>query len=70
MDLERLATAAPALIFGAAIVVSSVWAIRHAVLGGEHRTRQGIRRLESYANHPGARRLLDDIHHQPREEEL
>ena len=30
---------------------------------------EGIHRLEQYANHPGARRLLDDIHNQPREED-
>jgi hypothetical protein len=64
MDPERLATAAPALIFGAVMAISAIWAIRHAVLGGEHRTRQGVRRLESYANHPGAHRLHTD----PREE--
>jgi hypothetical protein len=61
MDLERLITAAPALILGAVVVIAGVWAIRHAVLGGEHRTRQGVRRLKKYANHPGARALLDDI---------
>jgi hypothetical protein len=46
------------------MTVSGIWAIRHAVLGGEHRTRQGVRRLEKFANHPGARRLHTD----PREE--
>lgn len=29
-----------------------------------------IHRIEHYANDPGARRLYDDIHNQPREEEL
>jgi hypothetical protein len=55
MDPERLIAAAPALILGAVMTVSGIWAIRHAVLGGEHRTRQGVRRLEKFANHPGAR---------------
>lgn len=59
--MDRLITAAPALILGAVLVISSAWAIAHAVRGGEHRTRSGIRQLEKYANHPGARRLLDDI---------
>jgi len=31
--------------------------------------RRGIRRLEHYANHPGARRHHDDMRNQPREEE-
>jgi len=31
--------------------------------------RRGIRRLEQYANHPGARRLHDDTHNQTREED-
>jgi hypothetical protein len=59
--MERLITAAPALILGAVMTISGAWAIRHAVRGGEHRTRSGIRQLEKFANHPGARRLLDDI---------
>lgn len=32
--------------------------------------QQAIRRIEQYANHPGARRLHDDTHRQPREDEL
>jgi hypothetical protein len=62
--MERLITAAPALIFGAVMAISGAWAIAHAIRGGEHRTRSGIRQLESYANNPGARRLHTD----PREE--
>lgn len=53
--MERLITAAPALIFGSAMTISAAWAITYSVRGGEHRTRQGIRRLEKFANHPGAR---------------
>ncbi|MEG8275724.1 hypothetical protein [Streptomyces sp. AHA2] len=59
--MDRLATAAPALIFGAVVIISAAWAITYSVRGGEHRTRSGIRRLENLANHPGARALLDNI---------
>jgi hypothetical protein len=62
--MERLITAAPALILGAVMTISGAWAIAHAVRGGEHRTRSGIRQLEKFANHPGAHRLHTD----PREE--
>jgi hypothetical protein len=64
MDPDRLITAAPALILGAVMTISGAWAIAHAIRGGEHRTRSGIRQLEKFANHPGARRL----HTHPREE--
>lgn len=56
------------LVFGiAAVLIALVGAAR---VRRHYRNRDGIQRLESYANHPGARRLLDDIHNQPREEEL
>ncbi|MET9813204.1 hypothetical protein [Streptomyces sp. NPDC006355] len=64
MDPERLVTAAPALILGAVMAISGAWAIAHAIRGGEHHTRSGIRRLERCANHPGARAL----HADPRKE--
>lgn len=38
-----------------------------AGIARRRRIRQGIRRLENYANHPGVRRLHDDIDN-PREE--
>lgn len=66
--IERLITALPALIFAGAMLAAAVWAVVHAIRGDRHLTRRHIRRLESYANHPGARRLIDDIHNQPREE--
>lgn len=36
--------------------------------GRRRQIRHAIHQLEHFANHPGARRLLDDIHNQPREE--
>ncbi|MFF7308119.1 hypothetical protein [Streptomyces sp. NPDC008137] len=42
MDPDRLIAAAPALLFGAVLVISGVWAIRHAVRGGENRSRSRV----------------------------
>jgi hypothetical protein len=58
---------AAAVAGGCWIVVSRIRARRARRRREIHR---GIQHLERYANHPGARRLLDDIHNQPREEEL
>ncbi len=46
---------APALILSALMTISGAWAIAYSIRGGEHCTRQGIRRLEHYANHPAVR---------------
>lgn len=66
--MGRLITALQALIFAAAMLTAAVWAVVHAIRGDRHLTRRDIRRLEAFANHPGARRLLDDISNQSREE--
>jgi hypothetical protein len=55
----------PALALAALLTVSGIWSITHSVRCG--RTRQGIRRLQQYANHPASRPILDDFH-QPRKE--
>lgn len=61
----------PGFVAGAA-ATAICWAIRRygPRISERRQTRRGLQRLQSYANHPGARRLLDDIHRQPREEEL
>ena len=58
-------------ITGLAITTFGTWlAFRCARFLGQHELHRGIQRLEHYANHPGARRLNDDTHNQPREEDI
>lgn len=65
-----LDTYGPSLLAGA-IPGIGWWAIRRQQRRARHRAfaLEGIRRLEAYANHPGARQLHDDIHNQDRKED-
>lgn len=65
--MSRLVTAAPALIFAAAMVIAGIWAVVHSIRAGRHLSRRGYRRLHQYANDRASRPILDDFH-QPRKE--
>lgn len=55
-------------------VAGTAWWLMWRRAQRQHRrdaaTAEAIRRIEQYANNPDTRRLYDDVHNQPREEEL
>lgn len=60
----------PEVAYGACTL--ALWWALHRIerrIRARRELRHAIHRIEAFANHPGARRLHDDTHNQPREEE-
>jgi hypothetical protein len=71
--IDGIETAGPWAVWWVAVTTAVLVVVAvcraGAAIGRQRHIRQGIRRLENYANHPGVRRLHDDIHDQREEDQ-